>query len=252
MSDFADPNFFDFEQQYDPMRPPLAIPTSDPLNGALSSLCFNSEWEPYIRGAIKILTREEIWDSDDPVNAQLAVERVHTLLAQVDHGCGGAGSVFGSFMGGSGQPACGPTLVTDFNFGCTSVYDAVLDQITGCQASGNGHLTFHCHLDLTGFPGFQVTRIQGAWRTNTTLAPASGLSPDDNYIRIGSNLAYHGISDTYLGVDDFTLDTGGIAFSGPYIEFHGEVRCTAYPGGGAYNNLVAVAVEGTGDNPWEC
>lgn len=69
---------------YVPFPVPIDTPSSDPLDGASNSVSFNDEWMPIVLGALKILTRGEIWQGDSEADIELAMSRAHMLIASVE------------------------------------------------------------------------------------------------------------------------------------------------------------------------
>lgn len=56
-----------------PFPHPVPLPVSNPLVDATITVCINTEWLPYVVGALRCLTMDSTWDSDDE-NAVRAVE----------------------------------------------------------------------------------------------------------------------------------------------------------------------------------
>lgn len=73
---------------YSPWPVLLPPPSTSPLEGTLTAICINDDWLPLVIGAIKILTRPEVWDPSDPDAALLATKRAENLLASIEATCG--------------------------------------------------------------------------------------------------------------------------------------------------------------------
>jgi hypothetical protein len=67
-----------------PFLLPVPTPETDPQDSADTSISFNSEWAPYVLGALKVLTRPETWKGPDQATIELTIQRVMTWLAVIE------------------------------------------------------------------------------------------------------------------------------------------------------------------------
>lgn len=218
------------------------------LGGDSITVCLNQEFIPFLLGALEVLTLPGLWGPGDEANIA-KVEEVIAVLCLPPDDCGVIAGLNQHFFGGQGQPACGPQAFASNSYGCTASYNGTDDRFDACDIGD--YLEFFVDVDLSGATGFTVTRVQAVYNLVSTRSDPNG-SQVQNCIKLnGSKYANFDVGNTFLGGATLTLDTGIIAVGTPYIRCEGEVRDT---GGGttATLRLVALAIEGTGVNPWQC
>lgn len=67
----------------------LPVPTTEVDAGDLVSMTFNSDWLPYVLGALVTLTRPETWNADGDTLDSVLVEADHLLTLWSDGSMGG-------------------------------------------------------------------------------------------------------------------------------------------------------------------
>jgi hypothetical protein len=236
--------------EYSPRTHPVTFVPSVPsaLFGDSVTVCINQEYIPFITGALEVLTLPNVWPagSSDQITA---IEELIAVLCLPPDDCGVIANLAQNFFGGSGQPACGPQAFASSSYGCTASYDSGNDRFDGCDIGD--YLEFFVDVDLSASSGFTVTRVQAVYNLVSTRSDPVG-SQIQNCIKLnGSKYANFDVGNTFLGGTTLTLDTGIISVGTPYIRCEGEVRDTS-GGTTATLRLVALAITGTGVNPWIC
>jgi len=128
-------------------------------------------------------------------------------------------------------------------------YYAPSDQMRSADNSGGAWCGLRAVLDFTGITGFMVTKVHVSCHLIQNRADPASTDVDQLLTIDGTTVASHTISKTFVGTDDFDLDSGDISITDPgVIAVELQARETAAGQGLAY--LTCLKIEGLQTNPF--